>query len=276
MRDAPPSRLRLPLRFDAPALAAEAKGLPANAWADHFNASYHNGGWTGITLRGPTRDPKRLYVGPEGSAASAHEAAPAPQDTPVLASCPRVAEALSRLRCPVRSARLLRLAPGGVIDEHCDSDLSYERGDVRLHVVLTTGPAVEFYVDGERAMMDAGECWYLDLSRPHRVANRGNTDRIHLVVDVGVDDWLRQQVAAGDTPVRAAPTPGGADEFARFRERVFADDTLATRLRAQTERDPFVALTVTLGRAEGFAFDATDVRAALSEGQRQWMTQWMV
>jgi quercetin dioxygenase-like cupin family protein len=268
--DEPPSRVRLPLRFDAAALAAEARSLAADTWRAHFNAPYHNGGWTGIALRGRDSDPSSLYVGPARGAA-----AETAIETPVLRQCPALAQALAVLRCPVRAARLLRLAPGGVIDEHRDHDLGFTQGEVRLHVVLTTDPRVEFYVDGERVVMAPGECWYLDLSRPHRVTNHGATDRIHLVLDVGVDAWLRAQIAAGDVPVRDA-IEGGADAFARFRERVLADAALAARLRSEPDRNAFVALTVALGRGEGYPFDAADVRAAMAAGQRRWIEQWLV
>ena len=39
--------------------------------------------------------------------------------------------------------------------------------------------------------MREGECWYLRLSEPHRVINDGDTDRVHLVIDAIVDDWMR-------------------------------------------------------------------------------------
>jgi hypothetical protein len=38
--------------------------------------------------------------------------------------------------------------------------------------------------------MAAGTAWYLNLSEPHRVENRSERDRIHLVIDSIVDDWL--------------------------------------------------------------------------------------
>ena len=39
-------------------------------------------------------------------------------------------------------------------------------------------------------MLEAGSCWYLRLSDPHSVANRGTEDRVHLVVDMFVNDWV--------------------------------------------------------------------------------------
>ena len=46
--------------------------------------------------------------------------------------------------------------------------------------------------------MGAGEAWYLDLNRPHRVENEGTVARVHLVLDLLVNDWLEEIVAAGD------------------------------------------------------------------------------
>ena len=38
--------------------------------------------------------------------------------------------------------------------------------------------------------MPAGSSWYLRLSDPHSVANRGAADRVHLVIDAVVNDWV--------------------------------------------------------------------------------------
>jgi len=38
--------------------------------------------------------------------------------------------------------------------------------------------------------MAEGECWYLDFNLPHYVDNRSSDDRIHLVVDCHVNDWV--------------------------------------------------------------------------------------
>ena len=42
-----------------------------------------------------------------------------------------------------------------------------------------------------------GSLWYLRLSEPHAAANRGTTDRVHLVVDVRANDWLLALLGAG-------------------------------------------------------------------------------
>jgi hypothetical protein len=85
----------------------------------------------------------------------------------------------------------MKLAAGSIIKEHRDHDLSYEHGFMRLHIPVVTNPDVEFLLNGRRVVMNPGECWYLRLSDPHAVANRGREDRIHLVIDTEVNEWLR-------------------------------------------------------------------------------------
>lgn len=79
-----------------------------------------------------------------------------------------------------------------------DGDLAFERGAARLHVPLATNPDVEFRLDGSRVVMEAGSTWYLRLSDPHRVSNKGATDRVHLVIDALTNEWL--SAALDDAP----------------------------------------------------------------------------
>ena len=97
-------------------------------------------------------------------------ATPAVASTPLLDRCPYFAEVLDQIRCPQTSARLLRLASGSTIREHRDYELAFEDGEIRLHIPVATGPEVEFALDGRPIVMAAGECWYLNLNLPHRVA----------------------------------------------------------------------------------------------------------
>lgn len=264
----PPVSARLALDFDAPAMLAEAQAIADGGWVAHFNQGYHDGGWFGAALRSVGGDAARLYAG-------AHDANEL-RDSPLMARCPSIAAALARFQCPLRAVRLLRLAPGAVIREHTDSDLRFEQGEARLHIPLATSDAVEFYVDGQRVIMEAGECWYLDLSRPHRVTNRGDRDRVHLVVDCAVNDWLAALVSSAIPVERVTRRPSGQEEFARFRERAFGDDALQAALRDITDAKAFVQRTVALGAERGFAFLEDDVRAAMNAGRRAWLSQWMV
>src|SRR5207244_3707515 len=124
-------------------------------------------------------------------------------DTPLLARCSYVREVLAALLCPQQAVRFLRLKAGSIIKEHKDYNLGYEDGEVRLHVPVATNPQVEFILNGVRIDMKEGECWYHDFNLTHRVANHGSSDRIHLVIDCVVNDWLRDLLLAADAATNA-------------------------------------------------------------------------
>jgi len=188
----PPSRARLGFAFDPAGLAADAAGLEPDDWVPHFNTAYYEGDWSGAALRSVGGAARQIYPDPAATAPFA--------DTEILGRCPTAAAVLATFRCPLLSARFLRLGAGSRIREHCDYNLGFEDGEVRIHVPVTTGPDVEFLLQGEAVEMGEGEAWYLDLNLPHAVANRGNEARVHLVVDCVVDDWLRGEIEAAFGP----------------------------------------------------------------------------
>lgn len=176
------SHVRLPFRFDVARMQAEVASLPPEAWVAHYNTRDYDGDWTGVALRSPEGRDGWLFPRPPGTGPYA--------DTPTLTRLPYLAQVLATFECPLESARLLKLHAGSGIREHSDHALGYADGLVRLHVPIVTNADVAFYLDGERIPMGQGECWYLDLNRPHRVDNRSAEDRVHLVIDCVVDEWL--------------------------------------------------------------------------------------
>ncbi|NOJ78290.1 aspartyl/asparaginyl beta-hydroxylase domain-containing protein [Myxococcus xanthus] len=178
-----PDRLRLPFHFDVAPLQQELAALPAEAWVPHFNKREYEGEWSGVPLRSIGGMEGRIYPDPTGRERYA--------DTPLLARCPALRAVLATFQCPIGAARLLKLAAGARIREHTDYNLGYADGEVRLHVPITTHPDVAFFLGGERVILQPGECWYLDFNRPHRVDNPSDTDRVHLVLDCDVNDWMR-------------------------------------------------------------------------------------
>lgn len=179
-----PDRLRLPLRFDAAALAADLAALSRPDWTRHFVERNYDGDWDVVPLRaaaGATH-PVTMIASDPGCRDWA--------DTPFLAACPAIRAALACFACPLESVRLMRLGPGSVIREHRDHELSFEDGAVRIHVPVVTNPEVDFRLNGTRVALDAGSAWYLRLSDPHSVANLGGDARVHLVIDARVDPWI--------------------------------------------------------------------------------------
>ncbi|HZZ87361.1 MAG TPA: aspartyl/asparaginyl beta-hydroxylase domain-containing protein [Caulobacteraceae bacterium] len=184
-----PDRLRLPLAFDAAALARDLESLGASEWIAHFVTQNYDGDWSVIPLRADARAThpiKMIYSDPTATAFV---------DTPMLAGRPAFRAVLASLRCETRAVRLMRLTAGSVIKEHDDGDLDAARGVARLHLPITTNVGVVFELNRRPVAMAPGELWYLRLSDPHRVANRGDTDRVHLVIDVVVNDWLNDLLA---------------------------------------------------------------------------------
>jgi Aspartyl/Asparaginyl beta-hydroxylase len=175
--------LKLPFIFDSIALKAELKKIGPREWVGHYNQQYYEGVWSGVALRSVGGTPSQLFPDPVRANSYA--------DTPVLDRCDYFREVLGTFKCPLESARLLKLGAGSRILEHRDFDLSSRYGVVRVHIPVQTNPGVEFLLDGERVLMSEGEGWYLDLSLPHRVVNAGMTDRIHLVLDCVVNEWIR-------------------------------------------------------------------------------------
>jgi len=84
----------------------------------------------------------------------------------------------------------MRLEAGSRIKEHIDPDLNPAAGTVRLHVPILTHGEVHLVLNGKRVVMGAGESWYLRLSDPHSVENRGDRARVHLVLDALMNEWL--------------------------------------------------------------------------------------
>jgi hypothetical protein len=186
-----PDRVRLPMTFDAAALAADLGAFGERDWTAHFVRDNYEGEWSALPLRaaaGETHKLRMIFANP-----TATEFA----DTPFLDRAPAIRAALARFECPLKAVRLMRLAAGSVIKEHDDFDPDAERGTARLHVPVTTSAEVEFLLNRRPVPMAPGEVWYLRLADPHSVANRGARDRVHLVIDTWTNDWLEAMLRAG-------------------------------------------------------------------------------
>ena len=188
------STLKFPFGFDAARLKNDLARFAPEDWTPHFNKQYYEGDWSGIALRAAKDAHVDLYPDPT---ATAYE------NTEMLARCSYLPEVLAAFRCEIETARLLRLTVGSNIREHRDYKLGYEDGFVRVHIPMQTNPMVEFYLDGELLRMNEGEAWYLNFNLKHSVRNDGAEDRIHLVVDCVLNDWLRKFFPAELTGISA-------------------------------------------------------------------------
>lgn len=240
-----PGILRLPLQFDVAPIEADLARLPTSAWTPHFNTERFEGDWSGVPLLAPVGEthPIRL-LHPDPTCTEF-------VSTEFLANCPGVRAVLDQLRCTLRCCRFLRLAVGSEIKEHQDMGLAFEDEEVRIHIPILTHPAVRFYLDDRLVEMSPGEAWYLNLNLPHRVSNPGPTDRVHLVIDCIVNDWIRNLFDQGEPwgthdkvtnrPITPADCEILAEIFASTRSELFAQMPLDDAQKAVLLRHQFEA-----------------------------------
>ena len=152
-------------------------------WQSHYQTLHYSGDWSAIPLRSTGGSVNNIIIAPHSGSVYA--------DTPFLQSSPYLQEVLSTFHCPLNAVRLLKLGAGAIIKEHKDADLCYEKGEVRIHIPIITDPLVEFILDQERMFPKAGECWYMNFNLPHSINNFSDHDRVHLVIDAEVNDWVK-------------------------------------------------------------------------------------
>lgn len=265
------SSFKLPFNFDPEALRSDLDRIAPDEWVAHFNQDYFAGEWSGVALRSNGGDSRQLYsrAAPEISFT----------DTAVLLRCQYVRELLTQFQCTLQSVRFLKLAAGSQIKEHRDYDLGFKEGQLRLHIPITTSPEVQFFLDAHRLDLKPGECWYLDLSLPHWVENPGATDRIHLVIDCELNEWLRNLLPT-DESIESESNQNDNDsssseQLQLFRQKVLNDLKLQLRLRQTDDRESFIRLLVGLGRELGYRFTAADADNALRAEQQAWFERWI-
>jgi aspartyl/asparaginyl beta-hydroxylase (cupin superfamily) len=183
-------RIQLPFLFDTQKLQSDVKNLMEVEWINHFVTQNYHGNWSAIplTARQGVTHPIQMVAAIPGD----FNFVP----TQFLDSCPYIQSVLENFKTDINSVRLMKLTPNSEIKEHRDYDL--DEREVRIHIPVFTNDKVSFFVNGIDVKMKEGECWYLRLSDPHRVLNEGETDRIHLVMDLKVNDWLRGILSRGN------------------------------------------------------------------------------
>ena len=182
--------LQLSQCFDAGKMQQEIDALHTQYWKQHYNTNNFQGQWTVLPLRS--------VGGTIENIVSVHASATKQtvyKDTALLQGCTYLQTVINYFECEKTAVRLMKLHAGAIIKEHTDHDMNFEEGEARFHIPVITNPQVNFILDDERVPMLEGECWYLNLSLKHSVTNRGNADRIHLVIDCIVNDWVRDLFA---------------------------------------------------------------------------------
>jgi hypothetical protein len=176
-----PDRVKLPLTFDVAAMQGEVAALPLREFV-HYSVLPLT---SPVARGGPVDD----YA--DGSWADW----PA---TELLDASPYLTSIVDHFRShtDVTLVRLLRLAPGAIIDPHTDPTLGLhiKRSVIRLTVPIATNDRVAFFLNEVAVPWQPGECWYLRFTDTHRTVNMGTTERIHLTIDMIPNSWLRRLI----------------------------------------------------------------------------------
>ena len=186
--------LQLPFFFDADLLQQEVVLLATKYWKLHYQTLQYEGAWSAIPLRSSNGDADNILISPLKNSEY--------KNTALLEQCPYIQKILVGFNCPLQAVRLLKLDAGAIIKEHCDQELCFEKGEIRIHIPVTTNDKVEFFSDKERLFLKEGECWYVNFNLPHNINNFSTQSRIHLVIDANVNEWV-QNLFAEDTGLPA-------------------------------------------------------------------------
>ena len=173
--------LKLPILFDVEALAAEVRALPASAWTSHPSGIVGNEAVRLVTPLGEDNDD---IEGPMAARES-------------LRRCDYVRQIMTELGGVWGRSRFMGLAPGREVPPHIDIHY-YWRTHLRIHIPVITNPGVLFTCGHETVHMAAGECWIFNSFLRHDVQNKGDAQRIHLVLDTVGGGLLPELIAAAD------------------------------------------------------------------------------
>ncbi len=186
--------LRLALSFDAQKLRADLARIQSGEWFPHYSNDAPGGGWTVAALLNGSGQTGEIYAGSPSR----------PVPTPALQRCRYLPHVFAALPGRLLSARLMQLQPGARILPHTDSGLGLAFGLARLHIPITTEPALQFLVGGRRLRMRPGELWYADFSLEHTIDHQGTQPRTHLVMDLEINAELQQLLDTANVHIIAA------------------------------------------------------------------------
>jgi len=181
------SFLQLPFQYEIDKLLNNLSFVCDEDWVNHPNVQAYEGSWqiTALTsVNGKTQD----IVALENVEY---------QNTPLLEKTKYIQTILSTFKTKVESVRFMKLGANSIIKEHCDKGSCFEQGYARLHIPITTNDETYFILNGNKHEMITGNCYYIDAHNSHSVINDGESDRVHLLIDCHVNDWLKEYFLKG-------------------------------------------------------------------------------
>ena len=173
-------------------------------FTNHYSNYNKDKAWSAISLRGYSPDwrfiTKPIEMNKKWQEENKDETFEL-QDTELRKEFPLIEDILDFFPTEIHRVRFMNLKPGdGELERHTDQvdpDIGISNGRLmRLHIPIATNSKVEFTswgITGSKTIvnMEEGHCWYLDIRKPHRAINGGNSWRTHLVIDVVANEQIR-------------------------------------------------------------------------------------
>ncbi len=173
-------------------------------FTNHYS-NYNKGkSWSAISLRGYSPEWSFITKPEEMSKKWKEENKDAEfklQDTELRKMFPEVEDLLKLLPGKPHRIRFMNLSPGGgELQRHTDQvDPDAGVNDyklMRFHFPIVTNENVIFNqwdwdAKPVEVHMQVGECWYIDVRKPHQAINDGTDMRTHLVIDVEANNEVR-------------------------------------------------------------------------------------
>ena len=197
-------KAKTPRRTDLCNIIKERLEIMDYKFTNHYSNYNKGNSWSAISLRGYTPDWAFITKPAEMSKKWKKENKDVEfklQDTDLRKMFPEVEELIRMLPGKPHRIRFMNLTPGGgELQRHTDQvDPDGGVNDyklMRFHFPIVTNDECIFSqwdYKAERVFchMQVGECWYLDVRKPHQAINAGEEMRTHLVVDIEANDEVR-------------------------------------------------------------------------------------
>ena len=173
-------------------------------FTNHYSNYNKGNSWSAISLRGYTPEWSFITKPAEMSKKWKEENKDVEfklQDTELRKMFPEVEDVLKLLPGKPHRIRFMNLAPGGgELQRHTDQvDPDAGVNDTKLmrfHFPIVTNDEClfsqwDYKAERVSCHMKVGECWYLDVRKPHQAINDGEDMRTHLVIDIEANDDVR-------------------------------------------------------------------------------------
>ncbi len=183
--------IRLPFEFDVERMALELAQFSNIQWMSHPDKIDGNSALPLISSGGGRNNEFKGEMKP----------------TPLLDCSHYLQQVIASFGEVFGRSRLMRLDAGCEVSPHVDFNHHWHH-HVRIHIPIVTSPNVIFYCGDKHVHMPAGTCWIFDSWRLHRVVNRGEQARVHLVIDTAGSSHFWEMVEQAELTMKlAAPSP---------------------------------------------------------------------